>query len=162
MTDRDLMPFGKHKGMPMGEVPKSYLAWLIQQEGFADKNKTMAAYIRGEKTASTKTEREVVDLEAKVLADAPPAFKIWWGIAYGERLRKQGEMLYIPHLRVALEAWQHATSVQITQHNQQQRTAAGKLHQPTETQLLRAVLPPSKPAIVPPPKANVLDEDVPF
>lgn len=28
LTDRDLMPFGKHKGKPMADVPAEYLDWL--------------------------------------------------------------------------------------------------------------------------------------
>lgn len=31
MDDDDLMPFGKHQGTPMGEVPAHYLDWLIGQ-----------------------------------------------------------------------------------------------------------------------------------
>ena len=28
LTDEDPMPFGKHKGQRMADVPASYLAWL--------------------------------------------------------------------------------------------------------------------------------------
>jgi len=28
LEDTDLMPFGKHKGVPMEEVPASYFHWL--------------------------------------------------------------------------------------------------------------------------------------
>lgn len=28
MTDTDPMPFGKHKGKPMSDVPADYLHWL--------------------------------------------------------------------------------------------------------------------------------------
>ena len=31
-TDSTLMPFGKHKGMPLGEVPEGYLRWLGAQD----------------------------------------------------------------------------------------------------------------------------------
>jgi len=31
MDDKYPMPFGKHKGMPIGEVPADYLDWLIGQ-----------------------------------------------------------------------------------------------------------------------------------
>lgn len=31
MTDQDLMPFGKHKGEKMENVPASYLLWLRDQ-----------------------------------------------------------------------------------------------------------------------------------
>lgn len=30
-TDEDLMPFGKHRGKRMADVPASYLAWLKDQ-----------------------------------------------------------------------------------------------------------------------------------
>lgn len=36
-TDTDLMPFGKHKGEPLQDVPARYLAWLygeLRNEGF--------------------------------------------------------------------------------------------------------------------------------
>jgi len=114
MTDRDLMPFGKHKGKPMGEVPKDYLKWLLGQDGFADKNKEMAAYIRGEKSAATEKELDNIKVETELLKDAPPAFKNWWTIAYGDRLRKQGELLYIPYLRVALEAWKQCEGIYLS------------------------------------------------
>ena len=32
MNDEDLMPFGKHKGTPIGEVPASYLIWVLEQD----------------------------------------------------------------------------------------------------------------------------------
>lgn len=28
LTDTDIMPFGKYKGLPMEQVPDSYLIWL--------------------------------------------------------------------------------------------------------------------------------------
>jgi len=31
LKDTDPMPFGKHKGIPMQDVPASYLAWLWGQ-----------------------------------------------------------------------------------------------------------------------------------
>ena len=34
-TDRSTMPFGKHKGSPVGNVPAGYWQWFIDQE-FAD------------------------------------------------------------------------------------------------------------------------------
>jgi hypothetical protein len=114
MTDRDLMPFGKHKGKPMSEVPKDYLAWLLKQDGFVDKNKEMAAYIRGEKAAATEKELDNIKIEDELMKNAPPAFKIWWSVAYGDRLRKQGEIVYIPYLRVALETWRHCEGIYLT------------------------------------------------
>ena len=31
LTDKDPMPFGKHKGTPMRDVPVDYLIWLMDQ-----------------------------------------------------------------------------------------------------------------------------------
>ena len=45
MTDSDLMPFGKHKGKPMEEVPASYLLWLSDQGDFKQRNAEMSEYI---------------------------------------------------------------------------------------------------------------------
>jgi len=32
-----IMPFGKHKGEGIEDVPSSYLEWLLEQEWFCDK-----------------------------------------------------------------------------------------------------------------------------
>lgn len=42
LTDTDAMPFGKHKGVPMQDVPASYLRWL-KDEGCSDER--VANYI---------------------------------------------------------------------------------------------------------------------
>lgn len=42
-TDDDLMPFGKHKGEPIQDVPVNYLHWLYQQKPLSDKR--LQAYI---------------------------------------------------------------------------------------------------------------------
>jgi hypothetical protein len=39
---RERMPFGVHKGKPLGEVPAQYLAWLREQEWIADWPKVLA------------------------------------------------------------------------------------------------------------------------
>ena len=47
--DDHLMPFGKYKGTPMGEVPASYLLWLWEEAQFwqkSDKQSDVAYYIR--------------------------------------------------------------------------------------------------------------------
>jgi hypothetical protein len=111
MTDRDLMAFGKYKGKPMGEVPKDYLQWLLKQEGFADKNKEMTAYIRGDASAASEKELDNIKVEQEILKNAPPAFINFWNVAYGDRLRKQGELVYIPYLRIALESWTRCESL---------------------------------------------------
>lgn len=33
MNDESLMPFGKHKGVKMANVPPEYLIWLYEQSG---------------------------------------------------------------------------------------------------------------------------------
>lgn len=35
-TDLDCMPFGKHKGIPLQDVPASYLIWLWTQKPLSD------------------------------------------------------------------------------------------------------------------------------
>ena len=46
LTDTDAMPFGKHKGMPMQDVPASYLHWLWANGKTRDKWCPVADYIR--------------------------------------------------------------------------------------------------------------------
>jgi hypothetical protein len=56
LTDTDLMTFGKHKGVPMQDVPASYLFWLWTEAGKQhDKQCPVADYIRRNLTA-LKTE----------------------------------------------------------------------------------------------------------
>lgn len=45
LTGTDPMPFGKHKGTPMGEVPQEYLQWIMEQDG-ADEDKPVQNYCR--------------------------------------------------------------------------------------------------------------------
>lgn len=35
-TDDTAMPFGKHKGTPLREVPPEYLMWLAEQDWLED------------------------------------------------------------------------------------------------------------------------------
>jgi len=97
----------------MGEVPKDYLQWLLKQDGFAEKNPAMAKYIKGEPDAATPKELENIKVSETILAKAPEAFKHWWSVAYGERLRREGELYYIGYLRVALEAWLHCEGINL-------------------------------------------------
>jgi len=113
MSGDDIMPFGKygHKGTPtkLKDVPRTYFEWLMQQEGFAQKNPQLAAWIKeGDNATATPKEVENLTIGNDLLERAPVGFKAWWVAAYGERLRKQGEMHYIPYLRVAVEAWKAA------------------------------------------------------
>lgn len=45
LTDLSPMPFGKHKGTPMQDVPASYLHWLWAEIRH-DKSSPVADYIR--------------------------------------------------------------------------------------------------------------------
>ena len=44
-TDETPMPFGKHKGAPLKDVPADYLLWLADQDGFAERNPELSAYV---------------------------------------------------------------------------------------------------------------------
>lgn len=46
LKDTDLMPFEKHKGVPMQDVPASYLHWLWHNGKRFDKECPVAGYIR--------------------------------------------------------------------------------------------------------------------
>ena len=102
------MPFGKYKGTPIADLPYTYKAWLLDQDGFADKHPQLADCFRG-RDVSTPKENENLAIEAQLLLSMSEPFKRWWLRAYGERLRKQGEFMYIPYLRVAIAAWTEAS-----------------------------------------------------
>jgi hypothetical protein len=104
MTSRDLMPFGKHKGLPLEQVPRSYAKWLCDQDGFAEKNPALYAYFtQGEAAVAAPKELATNSQEDAIFKTFPPAFKQWWDKQYGNRLR--GSDHYIPHLLVASAAW---------------------------------------------------------
>lgn len=46
LSDTDKMPFGKHRGVPMQDVPASYLHWLWSNGLKDDKRSEVADYIR--------------------------------------------------------------------------------------------------------------------
>lgn len=46
LDDQSPMPFGKHKGFPMSDVPASYLHWLWTNGKELDFNCPVAIYIR--------------------------------------------------------------------------------------------------------------------
>jgi len=151
------MTFGKHKGKPLGDVDRSYFDWLMKQDGFADKNKDLAKWIKDGDAAAEPIEHDNNEQETDLFRRAPEAFKHWWTIAYGDRCRKQAAHNYIPFMRVALEAWLHATGIQLAA-QKPQPVAPATVTQPSQTDLLRSALPPSKPL-----KADdYLTENVPF
>ncbi len=45
LTDNSLMPFGKHKGVAMVNVPATYLMWLYEQSDFK-KNSPIGVYVK--------------------------------------------------------------------------------------------------------------------
>jgi len=52
LLDTDGFPFGKHKGVPMQDVPCRYLHWLWTEGGLKDDGKSdVADYIRRNMTA---------------------------------------------------------------------------------------------------------------
>jgi uncharacterized protein (DUF3820 family) len=53
LQDTDPMPFGKHKGEPMQDVPASYLHWLWQEIQH-DKTSNVGDYIRRNLSALKK------------------------------------------------------------------------------------------------------------
>lgn len=116
MTGREPMPFGKYKGTPLKDVPKDYRRWCEEQDWFEERWSDIADYWsmqssdpdRAEVVMATKTEAKNINAEKELLSQSPPGFQVWWFRAYGNRLLQQGEVLYIPYLRVALEAWRAA------------------------------------------------------
>ena len=48
MSDPDVMPFGKHKGTPLSEVPTDYLWWVIEGSEVVDRYPGLAEAIEEE------------------------------------------------------------------------------------------------------------------
>jgi len=46
MTDTDKMPFGKHAGKRMEDVPASYLLWLWDNGVWQEPHKSIHGYIK--------------------------------------------------------------------------------------------------------------------
>lgn len=51
LNDTDPMPFGKHKGIPMQDVPAAYLHWLWVNGKKESKTCPVASYIKENLTA---------------------------------------------------------------------------------------------------------------
>ena len=65
-TDATLMPFGKHKGTPLGSLPASYCAWLYEQDKLSDRR--LYAWLhgddikhKGERYAEEDDDRSIID-----------------------------------------------------------------------------------------------------
>lgn len=54
MNDTDPIPFGKHEGVPMQDVPASYLHYLWKSGMKDDKQSAVADYIRRNLSALKK------------------------------------------------------------------------------------------------------------
>lgn len=117
MTGRDLMTFGKHKGRPLSEVKgeKGYVAWLVEQVWMKEpRYKDLYDYFtEGVSVSATPKEIQNIEIEGELMRNMDAEFKAWWAKAYGEKLRKQGEMVYIPYLRVAIHAWEAALETEL-------------------------------------------------
>lgn len=122
MTPLDKLGFGKYRDFAIKDVPRDYWDWLIKQDGFKDKqpalfewittknDAALEKYVAPTPRAATSTSpavatEEVSKEEQTLIGMSPRGFKEWWSGAYGSRLRSQGELLYIPYMRVAINAW---------------------------------------------------------
>lgn len=59
LTDDSLMPFGKHKGIPMSDVPVGYLHWLWNN-GAKNQQTSIAVYIRENLTALKLEDEDLI------------------------------------------------------------------------------------------------------
>lgn len=122
MTSSDKLGFGKYRESSIKDVPLDYWQWLIKQDGFKDKQPALFEWITTKNEAAllkytapqprpaTSTSpavatEQVSQDEQYLIGQSPQGFKSWWASAYGARLRSQGELHYIPYMRVALAAW---------------------------------------------------------
>lgn len=58
LTDSSPMPWGKHKGTPMKDVPVDYLNWLWWQGGYSDD--PVFAYIKENLSALRKENDDLI------------------------------------------------------------------------------------------------------
>lgn len=68
MNDQSEMPFGKHKGKKLEDVPASYLLWLWDNGVWSDTGNPLHNYIRGSFTA---LETEAKDYIVQHVPDCP-------------------------------------------------------------------------------------------
>ena len=55
LNDEDLMPFGKHKGTPLGEMDDSYFDWFLKQ-AWSEKFPDLVEYAKKEEEPWTREE----------------------------------------------------------------------------------------------------------
>ena len=75
MTEIPIMPFGKHAGTPISELPQSYLTWM--SKNLSDRYLRMCAdAVLAEKRMPTEEEAVYLDLDSEIIIiDAPFKFK---------------------------------------------------------------------------------------
>lgn len=59
LTDQSLMPFGKHRGKNMEDVPASYLLWLWEEDKWNEPG-DLHDYIADSFTALTKQAKDFI------------------------------------------------------------------------------------------------------
>jgi len=151
MTPRDAMPIGKHKGMPLTEVKAKhpdYVTWICDQEWFEEKYPDIYEYFATGVTHSSPAEQTVMDSDDSMLDPMPDAFKKFWNLQYGKRLRVQGMHQYTALLRVACTTWNEFARL------------TNPINKPTEPRpygvpsILSQPLS-GKPAMLPPPLSHI-------
>lgn len=60
MTDTDIMPFGKHKGLRLEQVPPDYLLWLWDNGVWAQRDHVLHSYIRDSMSALEQDAPDVI------------------------------------------------------------------------------------------------------
>jgi uncharacterized protein (DUF3820 family) len=61
-----IMPFGKHKGKSLGDIPKSYLGWLVSS-GACRSNRQLNAALTGMRVVSSPSENETSEVQEEYL-----------------------------------------------------------------------------------------------
>lgn len=159
MTDKSIMPFGKHKGKSLDQVPRTYFVWLFEQEGAIEKNGELYDWFTHGQMQTAKVEEINLDIEEeRILTSMPTPFRKWWQAQYGRNLRQAGSQFFLPYLRVATAAWT-AASEQLAEENRAPAPKTDLVPKPAPAKTTFATKP--APTIVLPPPEN-LDEDVPF
>lgn len=151
MTPRDPFPIGKHKGMSLSDLKAkepSYVAWICDQDWFEEKFPEIYEYFCTGVTHTAPAEKKVMDSDDSMLDPMPDAFKRFWNLQYGKRLRVQGMHQYTALLRVACTTWNACLE------------SAGKLELPKPKPPVPSILtaplsgkPPTK--MLPPPLSHI-------
>jgi hypothetical protein len=158
MTPRDPFPIGKHKGMSLTDIKAkepSYVAWICDQDWFEEKFPEIYEYFCTGVTYTKPAEKEVMDSDDSMLDLMPDAFKRFWNLQYGKRLRVQGMHQYTALLRVACTTWNEAA-----EHYGKLPSIAAKLpfipaKAPVPSILTQPLTPPPKPGFLPPPLSHI-------